>query len=93
MIGLASGFPSSGSIPLSFNDLPCRAQHLILNELIKTQSEETAVVFTTLPSPMEGTCKSEGESVKYISDLEVLTEGLGPVVLVSGGSMTVTMNL
>ncbi|KAJ4339079.1 hypothetical protein N0V87_003514 [Didymella glomerata] len=91
--GLASGFPAQQSIPLSFNDLPCRAQHLILNELIKGQSEETAVVFTTLPSPMEGTCKSEQESVKYVSDLEVLTEGLGPVLLVSGGSMTVTMNL
>lgn len=89
----ASGFPAQQSIPLSFNDLPCRAQHLILNELIKSQSEDTAVVFTTLPSPMEGTCKSESESVKYVSDLEVLTEGLGPVLLVSGGSMTVTMNL
>lgn len=89
----ASGFPAQQSIPLSFNDLPCRAQHLILNELIRGQSEDTAVVFTTLPSPMEGTCKSEQESVKYVSDLEVLTEGLGPVLLVSGGSMTVTMNL
>lgn len=89
----ASGFPGQQAIPLSFNDLPCRAQHLILNELIRSQSEDTAVVFTTLPSPMEGTCKSENESVKYVSDLEVLTEGLGPVLLVSGGNMTVTMNL
>ena len=89
----ASGFPATQSIPLSFNDLPCRAQHLILNELIRSHSADTAVVFTTLPSPMEGTCKSEGESVKYVSDLEVLTEGLGPCLLVSGGSMTVTMNL
>lgn len=89
----ASGFPAQQAIPLSFNDLPCRAQHLILNELVRSQSEDTAVVFTTLPSPMEGTCKSEAESVKYVSDLEVLTEGLGPVLLVSGGSMTVTMNL
>jgi potassium/chloride transporter 9 len=89
----ASGFPATQSIPLSFNDLPCRAQHLILNQLIRSRSEDTAVVFTTLPSPMEGTCRSEGESVKYVSDLEVLTEGMGPVLLVSGGSMTVTMNL
>ena len=89
----ASGFPATKSIPLSFNDLPCRAQHLVLNQLIRSQSEGTAVVFTTLPSPMEGTCRSEGESVKYVSDLEVLTEGMGPVLLVSGGSMTVTMNL
>ncbi|KAJ5681756.1 uncharacterized protein N7477_001696 [Penicillium maclennaniae] len=50
----ASGFPSSASVPLSFNDLPSRAQHLILNELIVQQSSETAVIFTTLPTPVEG---------------------------------------
>lgn len=89
----ASGFPAQQSIPLSFNDLPCRAQHLILNELIRHQSDDTAVVFTTLPSPMEGTCESEAESVKYISDLEVLCQGLPPTLLVHSNSMTVTMNL
>ncbi|CAN9421451.1 unnamed protein product [Alternaria alternata] len=89
----ASGFPAQQAIPLSFNDLPCRAQHLILNELIRQHSEDTAVVFTTLPSPMEGTCESEAESVKYISDLEVLCQGLPPVLLVHSNSMTVTMNL
>ncbi|KAF4994134.1 hypothetical protein F66182_16454, partial [Fusarium sp. NRRL 66182] len=51
----ASGFPSQAAMPLSFNDLPCRAQHLILNELITRQSHETAVMFTTLPSHIEGT--------------------------------------
>ncbi|KAH4219786.1 hypothetical protein HBI56_037370 [Parastagonospora nodorum] len=89
----ASGFPAQQAIPLSFNDLPCRAQHLILNELIRQHSEDTAVVFTTLPSPVEGTCDSESESVKYISDLEVLCQGLPPVLLVHSNSMTVTMNL
>ncbi|KAI4663821.1 uncharacterized protein J4E78_004240 [Alternaria triticimaculans] len=89
----ASGFPAQQAIPLSFNDLPCRAQHLILNELIRKHSDETAVVFTTLPSPIEGTCESEAESVKYISDLEVLCQGLPPVLLVHSNSMTVTMNL
>ncbi|KAL1793136.1 hypothetical protein ACET3X_008118 [Alternaria dauci] len=89
----ASGFPAQQAIPLSFNDLPCRAQHLILNELIRQHSDDTAVVFTTLPSPMEGTCDSEAESVKYISDLEVLCQGLPPVLLVHSNSMTVTMNL
>ncbi|KAH7077189.1 amino acid permease-domain-containing protein [Paraphoma chrysanthemicola] len=89
----ASGYPAQQAIPLSFNDLPCRAQHLILNELIRQQSEDTAVVFTTLPSPIEGTCDSETESVKYISDLEVLCQGLPPVLLVHSNSMTVTMNL
>jgi potassium/chloride transporter 9 len=89
----ASGFPLPQSIPLSFNDLPCRAQHLILNELIRQNSDDTAVVFTTLPSPVEGTCQSEEESVKFISDLEVLCQGLPPVLLVHSNSMTVTMNL
>jgi len=89
----ASGFPAQQAIPLSFNDLPCRAQHLILNELICQHSNDTAVVFTTLPSPAEGTCESESESVKYISDLEVLIQGLPPVLLVHSNSMTVTMNL
>ncbi|KAF2730585.1 hypothetical protein EJ04DRAFT_473486 [Polyplosphaeria fusca] len=89
----ATGFPLQQAIPLSFNDLPCRAQHLILNELVRMHSEDTAVVFTTLPSPVEGTCESEEESVKYISDLEVLCQGLPPCLLVHSNSMTVTMNL
>lgn len=57
--------------PLSFNDLPSRAQHLILNELIRKHSHDTAVVFTTLPSPQSGTCKSEKDSVDYLAGLEV----------------------
>lgn len=64
--------PSSAQInPLSFNDLPSRAQHLILNELIRKNSHDTAVVFTTLPSPQSGTCKSEKDSVEYLAGLEV----------------------
>ena len=89
----ASGFPSTSAIPLSFNDLPCRAQHLILNELISAQSGDTAVVFTTLPSPVEGTCEKEQDCVRYLSDLEVLCADLPPVLLVHSNSMTVTMNL
>jgi potassium/chloride transporter 9 len=89
----ASGFPSSASIPVSFNDLPSRAQHLILNELITQQSEDTAVVFTTLPAPVEGTYKSENDSLRYVSDLEVLCGGLPPTLMVHSNSMTVTMNL
>lgn len=89
----ASGFPFPQSMPLSFNDLPCRAQHLILNELMRQHSKETAVLFTTLPSPMEGTCKSEEDCVSYLSDLEVLCQDLPPVLLVHSNSMTVTMNL
>ncbi|KAF2405546.1 hypothetical protein EJ06DRAFT_552914 [Trichodelitschia bisporula] len=89
----AGGFPAMQSVPLNFNDLPCRAQHLILNELIVAQSTETAVLFTTLPSPVEGTGESEADSVRYLSDLEVLCNGLPPVLLIHSNSMTVTTNL
>lgn len=89
----ATGFPFPQSVPLCFNDLPCRAQHLILNELIRNESKETAVMFTTLPCPVEGTCKSEEECVGYLSDLEVLCKGLPPLMLVQSNSITVTMNL
>jgi potassium/chloride transporter 9 len=89
----ATGFPFPQNMPLSFNDLPCRAQHLILNELMLQHSRDTAVLFTTLPSPMEGTCKREEDCVRYLSDLEVLCANLPPVLLVHSNSMTVTMNL
>ena len=84
---------STQSIPLSFNDLPCRGQHLIINELMRSQSEQTAVMFTTLPTPMEGTCKSEDASAGYLGDLEVLCKGCPPVLMVHSNSMTVTMSL
>jgi potassium/chloride transporter 9 len=89
----ASGYPSAAAVPLSFNDLPCRAQHLILNELITQHSEDTAVIFTTLPAPVEGTYKSESDCLAYVSDLEVLCGGLPPTLLVHSNSMTVTTNL
>ena len=89
----ASGFPAQQSVPLGFNNLPCRAQHLILNELIRQHSQDTAVVFTTLPSPVAGTCKSEEDSVSYLTDLEVLIQDLPPVCLVQSNSLTVTTSL
>ncbi|KAI9809831.1 MAG: hypothetical protein M1825_000264 [Sarcosagium campestre] len=89
----ATGYPFPQAVPLSFNDLPCRAQHLILNELMRKQSDDTAVVFTTLPSPVEGTSRSLDDSVGYLSDLEILCRDLPPVLLVHSNSMTVTMNL
>ena len=89
----ATGFPFSQSTPFSFNDLPCRAQHLILNELMRQHSRDTAVLFTTLPSPVEGTCENEDDCVRYLSDLEALWKGLPPVLMIHSNSMTVTMNL
>ncbi|KAL1858452.1 hypothetical protein Plec18170_002650 [Paecilomyces lecythidis] len=89
----ASGFPSQASMALSFNDLPCRAQHLILNELMATHSHETAVIFSTLPSPVEGTRRDEAACQSYLGDMETLWQGLPPCLLVHSNSMTVTMNL
>ncbi|KAL4890936.1 amino acid permease-domain-containing protein [Aspergillus ambiguus] len=92
-VGAATGYPRRASVPLSFNDLPSRAQHLILNELMAKHSRDTAVLFTTLPSPFEGTALSETASESYLSDLDVLWHGLPPCLLVHSNSMTVTMNL
>lgn len=88
-----TGFPSPQSIPLSFNDLPARAQHLILNELIRRHCSDTAVILTTLPSPDEGTCKSEEDSLGYLSDLEVLCKDLPPTLLVQSNTLSVTVAL
>lgn len=78
----------ASSLPLSFNDLPARAQYLILNELLRQNSSDSAVIFTTLPIPTEGTCKSEEASVQYLSDMEVLCNELPPVMLVLSNNMT-----
>ncbi|KAL2835710.1 amino acid permease-domain-containing protein [Aspergillus pseudoustus] len=92
-VASASGYPQQASVPLSFNDLPSRAQHLILNELMAKHSGDTAVIFTTLPSPLEGTAESEEASQSYLSDLSLLWQGLPPCLLVHSNSMTVTLNL
>jgi len=103
-------------VTISFNDLPSKAQHLILNELMRQYSGQqveenvgygsigggtaegngggkTAVMFTTLPAPAEGTWRSEKESVEYLGGLELLTGGLPPTILVHSNSLTVTTAL
>jgi potassium/chloride transporter 9 len=89
----AAGYPAQRAMPLSFNDLPSRAQHLILNELMTRYSSESAVLFTTLPGPIEGTGESEEESGRYLGDLEVLVAGLPPVLMVHSNMVTVTVSL
>ncbi|RKF81779.1 Vacuolar cation-chloride cotransporter 1 [Golovinomyces cichoracearum] len=84
---------STQNLPLSFNCLPRRAQHLILNELIKSNSKETVVMFTTLPSPVEGTCLSEEASEAYLKDLDIFCRDCPPVLMIHSNSMTVTMSL
>ncbi|KAI0598092.1 amino acid permease-domain-containing protein [Biscogniauxia sp. FL1348] len=84
---------STQSLPLSFNDLPSRAQHLIINELMRQNSGDSAVLLTTLPVPEEGTCKSAEASLRYLSDIEVLCHELPPVLLVLSNNMTVTVSI
>nr|XP_036578435.1 cation chloride cotransporter [Colletotrichum truncatum]KAF6785678.1 cation chloride cotransporter [Colletotrichum truncatum] len=92
--GEGDGSPySTQGLALSFNDLPSRAQHVILNELIRQNSKDTAVLLTTLPVPTEGTCQDELASVQYLSDVEVLCHELPPVLLVLSNAMTVTVGL
>ncbi|PWI66049.1 hypothetical protein PCL_05527 [Purpureocillium lilacinum] len=94
-----AGEPEAGStystqgVSLSFNDLPCRAQHLILNELMRQHSKETAVLMSTLPIPSEGTCLDEAESIQYLSDIEVLCNELPPILMILSNNMTVTVSL
>lgn len=84
----SGGNDTAGALPLSFNDLPSRAQYLILNELWRQNSSSSAVLFTTLPIPAEGTCRSEEASVQYLSDIEVLCSDLPPVLMVLSNNMT-----
>ncbi|KAF9881148.1 solute carrier family 12 member 3 [Colletotrichum karsti] len=90
--GEGSPYATQG-IALSFNDLPSRAQHVILNELMQQNSRDTAVLFTTLPVPTEGTCQDEPASVQYLSDVEVLCHELPPTLLLLSNHMTVTVGL
>lgn len=84
---------SAQNIALSFNELPSRAQHLILNELMRQNSKDTAVLLSTLPIPSEGTSLDEMATIQYLSDVEVLCSQLPPTMLVLSNNMTVTVSL
>ena len=80
------------------SDIEIHAKYILalrerLNELMAKNSSESAVLFTTLPGPGEGTGESEEESGRYLGDLEVLCRGCPPVLMVHSNSMTVTMSL
>ncbi|PNY27745.1 Vacuolar cation-chloride cotransporter 1 [Tolypocladium capitatum] len=84
---------STQGVSLSFNDLPSRAQHLILNELMRQHSKDTAVLMSTLPIPSEGTSLDETATIRYLSDVEVLCNELPPTLMVLSNNMTVTVSL
>lgn len=83
----------SDDVSLSFNDLPSRAQYLILNDLMRRNTTNTAVIFTTLPSPVHGTKDDLNECKEYLSQLDIFCKDLPPCLLVHSNSTTVTMNL
>ncbi len=78
---------------LSFNDLPARQQHVILNELMKKTSSKASVIFSTLPSPQPGTHLSQEDSLQYVKDLDAWCHDLPPIMLINSQSITVTTSL
>ncbi|CCE65896.1 hypothetical protein TPHA_0N01150 [Tetrapisispora phaffii CBS 4417] len=78
---------------LTFNDLPCAAQYLILNDLMVQLSSNSDLIFSTLPLPALQTHKDHGESLQYVRDLDLWLEGLPPTMLINSQTMTVTTAL
>lgn len=80
---------------LSFDDIPAKGQHLILNELMKRNSpiDETDVIFSTLPAPPIGTHLDDNDSFDYTNNLAIWLDDLPPVLLVNSQTVTVTTAL
>ena len=91
--GVASIY--STDLPVvSFNELPNKAQYLILNELIRINSSAaTGVVLTALPAPEPGTSLDELKSLRYLEQLESLFNGGPPIMGVHAKTLTMTMSL
>ncbi|VEU22560.1 DEKNAAC103487 [Brettanomyces naardenensis] len=83
----------SSSSSLSFNELPNRCQFLILNELMRKTSKDSALIFSTLPVPEIGMHENEEDCIEYASNLELWCNGLPPILLINAKTMTVTTNL
>ena len=78
---------------IKFDDLPSRAQYLILNDMMVQLSRNSALIFSTLPIPPLGTYKSEEDSLEYVRDIDVWLERLPPTMLINSQTMTVTTAL
>lgn len=78
---------------LVFNDLPSRAQHLILNDMMTQLSHHSDLIFSTLPLPALGTHKDQEASLLYVEDLHIWLKGLPPTMLINSQTMTVTTAL
>ncbi|AOA64271.1 Vacuolar cation-chloride cotransporter 1 [Komagataella phaffii CBS 7435] len=80
-------------IHFSFNEITTKAQHLILNEIMKKISLNSSVIFSTLPTPEIGCHNSEADSLEYVQSLDVWCDGLPPILLINAQTMTVTTAL
>lgn len=80
---------------LTFNDLPAKGQHIILNELMKLHSPRstTSVIFSTLPAPPLGTHLDYDDSFDYTNSLAIWLNELPPTLLVNSQTVTVTTSL
>lgn len=80
---------------LSFNDIPAKGQHLILNELMKliSSKDKTDVIFSTLPAPSLGTHLDDNGSFEYTNNLAVWLDDLPPILLLNSQTVTVTTAL
>lgn len=80
---------------LSFSDLPAKGQHIILNELMRTNSpkDKTDVLFSTLPAPTIGTHVDDEDSFEYTNNLAIWLDNLPPVMLLNSQTVTVTTAL
>ncbi|KAI9615088.1 hypothetical protein H4Q26_011627 [Puccinia striiformis f. sp. tritici PST-130] len=93
--------PSPSLLPpvvqLDFNSLPMHAQLICLNELIRFHSDHsnqssssTAIIFTSLPPPENGTSSSFEGSARYLDQLESFLNDLPPVLAIYAKQFTVT---
>lgn len=80
---------------LSFNSIPAKGQHLILNELMKTNSphDSTTIIFSTLPAPELGTHLNNDDSYDYANNLAIWMDSLPPMLLFNSQTVTVTTAL
>ncbi|EPY52927.1 arginine transporter Can1 [Schizosaccharomyces cryophilus OY26] len=78
---------------LTFNNLSSRAQYIVMNEMIREHTENTAVLFTVLPAPHAKTHENFTKSEQYVDDLLIFMKGLPPCGLIHSKSLTITTAL
>ncbi|KAI8909000.1 amino acid permease-domain-containing protein, partial [Gorgonomyces haynaldii] len=86
-------FQSITSTPSVFNKLSPKAQHMIMNQLMKAHSDGTKLIITTLAAPDQNASKSSKDCLVYLEQIKSLVTDLPPILLVHGKGLTVTMSL